>query len=109
MNESILFDRFEKSSTFGKISRYSYKENLLSRNCGELIISLNEHSDLINSIQFDEKSNKLISASNDSTIKIWNLETGECLNTVNTGSFIRSLAIVNFTSEHLIHFEKYRS
>ena len=45
-----------------------------------------EHSKSVNCIQVDETSNKLISASNeknDKTIKIWSLDTGECLKKMN--------------------------
>ena len=45
-----------------------------------------EHSKSVNCIQVDETSNKLISVSNeknDKTIKIWSLDTGECLKTMN--------------------------
>ena len=82
MNEAIYFEKYEKSSSFGKLSFYSNKINVLSQDCGQLLKSFNQHSKQINSIQFDEISNKLISASNDNSIKIWNLETGECLKTL---------------------------
>jgi WD40 repeat protein len=82
MKEAIYFDQHPKSSTFGTISFYSNKSNVLSKECGELIKTYTGHSDLISSIQIDEKSNRLISASNDKTIKIWNLESGECLKTL---------------------------
>ena len=43
---------------------------------------LNQHTDIVNSIKVDEKSNKLISASEDLKIKVWDLNTGKCLRTL---------------------------
>ena len=79
-NESIEFEKLEKSSLFGQLV---IKVNGLSKDFGDLINIYNEHVKCINSIQVDVGSNKLISASDDKTIKIWNLETGECLKTLN--------------------------
>ena len=80
MNEAIYFDQHEKSSSFGKISFYSDKNNFLSKNCGEIIIRyFDQHINPINTIQVDQNSNRFISASQDYMIMIWNLETRECL------------------------------
>jgi WD40 repeat protein len=82
---------------------------------GTLIRTLTGHTgQIFNSLDlldgdYDKIGQQLVSGSLDQNIKSWNWTTGECLNTVNTGSLIRSLTMVNFTSEHLIHFEKYRS
>ena len=96
LNKSIKFDKYEKSSLFGKLI-INNSEQVLSSNVGELIRVYEGHSDLITSIEVDEKSNKLISASADSTIKIWNLATGECLKTLegHTNSVLRILLIPN--------------
>ena len=79
LNETIFFEKYEKCSLFGKLVFYSNRSKILSKDCGQLIRNFKQHSDLINSIQVDEKSNKLISASDDKMIKIFNLATGECL------------------------------
>ena len=84
MNESIYFDKYEKNDSFGKISFYSSKSKILSKDCGKLIKILNQKTELIKSIQVDEKSKRLITASRNNKIKIWDLETGECLKTLNT-------------------------
>ena len=78
MNEAIHFERHET----GKLSFYSNNTKILSKDCGELIQSFNQYFEIVQSIQVDEKLNKLISLSKDSKIKIWNLETGHCLKTL---------------------------
>jgi aspartate 1-decarboxylase len=81
INESIEFKNHEKSSSFGELF-FNYHTFPLSYDCGELIREFNQHSDSIASIEVDEKSNKMISASDDNTIKIWDLESGDCLKTL---------------------------
>ena len=76
MNEAIYFDPHEKSSSFGILSFYSDKNNLLSRKCGEKILSFIQYDDFITSIQFDEKRMFGV-ASEDNLIIIWDLETGK--------------------------------
>ena len=81
MNEAIHFEKYEKSSSFGKLSFYSNKTNVLSDNCGQLIKIIQLNYDCILSVQVDVKSNKLITVSFHGEIKVFNLETGECLKT----------------------------
>ena len=83
MNQSIQFNKYENSSLFGKLI-IEHIDQALSIDFGKLIRDFNKngHTKLIRSIQVDEKSNKIISASEDDTIKIWNLKTGECLKTM---------------------------
>jgi WD40 repeat protein len=78
LNELIQFDKLEKSSLFGQLT-INNCDFILADDCGELDRNYIQHTNLIRSIQVNENCNKLISASNDKTIKIWNLETGECL------------------------------
>jgi WD40 repeat protein len=61
---------------------------------GQLIRTLTGHTnnillsvDLLN-------SQTLVSGSEDQTIKLWNWSTGECLSTIQTGSSISSLAVI---------------
>jgi WD40 repeat protein len=82
LNESIEFEKYEKSSLFGILIITKHNCSILSNSCGDLIKLFNEHSDSIKSIQVDETSNKIISASDDKTIKIWDLESGKCLKTL---------------------------
>jgi WD40 repeat protein len=82
MNESIVFKKHEKSSLFGELIKKN-ADLVLSDDCGVLIKEFNQHLDQVQSIQVDEKSNKMISASRDNTVKIWDLEDGHCLKTLN--------------------------
>ena len=67
MNKKIKFEKYEESSLFGRLIIYPNK--ILSKDCGELIRSFKGHTRRIVSIQVDEKSNRLVSGSEDSTIK----------------------------------------
>ena len=67
MKKKIKFEKYEESSLFGRLIIYPNK--ILSKDCGELIRSFNGHSKTIVSIQVDEKQNRLVSGSEDSTIK----------------------------------------
>ena len=67
MKKKIKFEKYEESSLFGRLIIYPNK--ILSKDCGELIRSFKGHTRRIVSIQVDEKSNRLISGSEDSTIK----------------------------------------
>jgi WD40 repeat protein len=93
MNESIVFKKHEKSSLFGElIIKHAYF--VLSDDCGVLIKEYNEHLDEITSIQVVEKSNKMISASRDNTVKIWDLEDGHCLKTLNDHQHIVNCILI---------------
>jgi WD40 repeat protein len=78
LNETIQFKQLEKSSLFGHLKIRTNK--VVQFNTCELIRTYTKHTGTIRSIQVDNSQNKLISSSEDKTIKIWNLETGECLN-----------------------------
>ena len=82
LGEIIEFNKTERNSSFGELI-IKNNDFVLSEKCRKLIQTFNQHTDTVRSIQVDEKSNKLITSSDDMTIKIWNLETGECLKTLN--------------------------
>jgi WD40 repeat protein len=42
---------------------------------GKLIKEINGHSNSVNSVSFNQKNNLIISASDDKTVRIWNLES----------------------------------
>ncbi|EXL66214.1 hypothetical protein FOPG_17596 [Fusarium oxysporum f. sp. conglutinans race 2 54008] len=42
------------------------------------LLTLEGHSDVVNSVVFSHDSMKLASASDDKTVRIWNVETGDC-------------------------------
>ena len=80
LNESIKFEKYQKSSLFGKLKIKS--ERLLLSSCQKVRSYKQHHTKTIRSIQVDEKSNIIISASDDKTLKIWNLAKGKCLKTL---------------------------
>ena len=82
MNEGICFVNHEKSSSFGKLYFYSEEYKIFSNNCGQLIQSFSQNQPRINLIQVDKNSKKLIAASNDGIITIWDLETCKSLKTL---------------------------
>jgi WD40 repeat protein len=62
------------------------KKFKISNDSGKLIKNFYQHEDFVHSIQVIEDANRLISASYDKTIKIWDLQSGECLKTLNEHS-----------------------
>lgn len=70
------------SSLFGKLDILN--KSLFKSPCcfDQKIRDFDGHLQPISSIKIEEKSNRLISASYDGDIKIWNLETGQCIQTL---------------------------
>jgi len=62
------------------------------RNTGRHIRTLKGHTSRINSIATD--GNLIVSASDDETVKIWNIKMGECIKTIKHDSSVHSVAIV---------------
>jgi WD40 repeat protein len=50
---------------------------------GECIHTLEEHTDLVRTLQLDGESKRIVSGSYDGTLKIWNLEDGKLLRSFN--------------------------
>ena len=96
MNEAIYFDQHEKSSSFGILSLNSDEKIFLSRNCGEKMLTYeNLYSDFITSIQINEESNRLITASRHQMIMIMNLKTGQIYKIIEDHQeAIRSILII---------------
>jgi WD40 repeat protein len=62
---------------------------------GQLIRTLTNHTNAIwHSVDLINNGQTLVSGSTDQTIKLWNWSTGECLSTIQTGSIITSLAVI---------------
>ncbi len=55
---------------------------VLNLETGETVLTINEHSDIVNAVVITPDDKKIISASTDKSIKIWELETGKLLNTL---------------------------
>ncbi|MGK7958132.1 MAG: WD40 repeat domain-containing protein, partial [Crocosphaera sp.] len=49
---------------------------------GELIKTLSDHSQHINSVSFNANGKVLVSAAEDTTIKLWNVEEGKVIRTL---------------------------
>jgi WD40 repeat protein len=81
MNEKIEFVSSPHSLNFGDLIITSNETNI-SESFGTLLKSYYGHIGRIRSILVDEKSNRLFSACDDNSIKIWDLESGLCLNTI---------------------------
>ncbi|XP_050305393.1 ribosome biogenesis protein BOP1 homolog isoform X2 [Anthonomus grandis grandis] len=56
-----------------------------------LAVEYKGHSDMVRSISTDRSGQYLLSGSDDCTIKIWEINTGRCLKTVQTDSIVRSV------------------
>jgi WD40 repeat protein len=106
MNKEIEFVPIKIGNYFGDIEiktkrlktnhkTLKTKTFKVSNDSGKLIKNFNQHKSIVRSIQVIEDANKLISASNDETIKIWDLQSGECLKTLNEHSVSRVLIYKN--------------
>jgi WD40 repeat protein len=68
-------------------TRLNYKEmyksvHLVSKNwrLGRCLAQvLRSHKGAVNSLQYDQNTSKLVSASSDRTVKVWSVEDSECL------------------------------
>ena len=82
-NELILDEsiKFEKGDPFGTLVESKACLNL-AKNCGDLIKKYQKHTSFIRSIKVDLESNRLVTSSDDKTINIWNLISGECIKTL---------------------------
>jgi WD40 repeat protein len=93
MNKKIEFFPFKLDNYLGEIKVKTNKFKI-SNDSGKLIKNFNQHKDLVRSIQVIEDLNKLISASNDKTIKIWDLKSGECLETLKDHSWLVTSVLI---------------
>ena len=99
MNKIISFLPIKYNRYLGELTSNSYK---LSNDFGKIIKSFNEHKKCVQSIQINNDSNKLISSSEDETIKIWDLHTGECLKTLfDHSNEVTSILINNKNDEFI--------
>jgi WD40 repeat protein len=69
---------------------------------GQLIRTLTGHTSFMYwSVDLLNNGQTLVSGSRDETIKLWNWSTGECFSTIQTGSYIRSLAVIEMNQQQL--------
>ncbi|KAB0792168.1 hypothetical protein PPYR_14127 [Photinus pyralis] len=54
-----------------------------------LAITYEGHTDMVRTIDTDKTGQYLVSGSDDGTVKIWEINTGRCLKTINTESVVR--------------------
>ena len=80
MDRNIEFSPLN-NNLFGKL-KIKCNDIKFTDDFGSCIRTYGEHSSLVRTFQVDEISKKIITGSTDNTIKIWNLETGECLKTL---------------------------
>src|SRR5512147_3139319 len=59
------------------------QKNIQNPVIGELLRSLEDHSDSVYSVAISADGRTIVSGSDDNTIKVWNLATGELLRTLN--------------------------
>lgn len=50
------------------------------------------HKDLVRAISIEPKGQYIVTGSDDTTIKIWEISTGRCIKTINTKGVVRSVA-----------------
>jgi len=95
-NQSIQFEKHDKSSTFGELIEKN-NDSIFSKDCGNLIKSFDVNNYVFRKcIQVDENSQKLITASSNNTIKIFDLNTGHCLKTLyNHQDWVTSILITS--------------
>lgn len=82
LNETIEFRQSNNQFPFGELI-----ENLshikLAADCGQLVRCFDGHLEPVTSIHLIQEQNLLLSTSKDCSVKIWNIENGECLKTLN--------------------------
>ncbi len=73
----------------------SNKIRLWDLHNGEQISILSEHDSWIRSISFDHNvpAEKFFSASEDKTIKFWNIKNRQCIRTINTANYIWAIKV----------------
>ncbi|KAK7582828.1 hypothetical protein V3481_012126 [Fusarium oxysporum f. sp. vasinfectum] len=72
-SKSVIRKTFEKA-----IPRWINSLPKVQDNWDACVLTLEGHSDFVNSVVFSHDSKKVASASDDKTIRIWNTETGDC-------------------------------
>ena len=61
---------------------------------GRVFHAFTGHTDVVTDIAFSGDGQILASTSRDQTVKIWNVATGELINSL-SGNFVKALAIAN--------------
>lgn len=74
------FSQFTCIEGVNHFEKYRIYSNFLENNCHTLV--LQGHKDLVTCYAVDEKNHRLISGSRDGALKVWDLQTGDCLTTL---------------------------
>jgi WD40 repeat protein len=62
---------------------------------GECVDTFTGHTDDIKSLAYTHDGQYLISGSNDATVKLWDMTSGECIRTIHAGAAVNSVAVSN--------------
>ena len=87
--------------TYGKKVHSPWQLCLGRRKSWSMFEAILQHSDSVNSVAFSLDGRHIISASNDTTAKIWNTVTGECETELNHTSWVNS-AIFSPDGMHIV-------
>ncbi len=66
-------------STGDRITKIDGKEVKIFNVAGTLVTTLSGHAGCVNSIELSSDGSKMVTASTDDTVRVWNSETGDCL------------------------------
>ena len=81
ITRDVIFTPDEKSVVSAEGNYLVYWADAVSGFIGHL--TMHGHTDIVTSIDMDSEMNKIISASRDSTIKIWDAESGNLIQSIN--------------------------
>ena len=81
----------EAGTSYGDVKTFTTEEEIpeMSFVC---LQTLTGHTDIVNSASYSPDGTKIVSASDDGTIKIWDANTGTCLRTLTGHSYVVSSA-----------------
>jgi WD40 repeat protein len=100
-NKSIWFEP-KHSKAFGELEIENLLDLTIDNESGVLIRKFEGFLDLVLCIEQIEGASKIITCSEDSTIKIWSTESGECLKTLTGHTHLVRCVIISNDKKYLI-------